>query len=51
MVADATIYDEEGLTAIPFETGRIPMQTVLLQLCGVYRRKDVEAFVGCLGVG
>lgn len=45
VVADSTIYDEDGLTAIPFETGRIPMQTVLLQLRGVYRRKDIQVFI------
>lgn len=50
IVADSIIYDEDGLKAIPFETGRIPMDAVLLQLKGVYVRKDVQAFLDRLSV-
>jgi LysR family cyn operon transcriptional activator len=45
IVADSTIFDEEDVVAIPFETGRIPMQATLLQLKGVYHRNAVRAFL------
>ena len=45
IVADSTIFDEDGVVAIPFETGRIPMQATLLQLKDVYHRNAVRAFL------
>jgi LysR family cyn operon transcriptional activator len=45
IVADSTIFDEEDVVAIPFETGRIPMHATLLQLKGVYHRNAVRAFL------
>lgn len=45
VVADATIFDEGGVVAIPFETGRIPMQATLLQLKDVYHRNAVTSFL------
>lgn len=50
IVADSVIFDEEGMTAIPFETGRIPMDAILMQLKGVYVRKDVRAFLDNLSL-
>lgn len=51
VVADSTIFDEDGVVAIPFEIGRIPMQATLLQLKDVYHRKAVQSFWEILNAG